>query len=113
MSLAAFLGLIILTIVGRLARRDQLSFRYAAGWAVIALVGILGGISIPVVSPIASVLGLSGVALLAIVVTVVLVLIAIQLSISISGLQKQIQDLTEEIGYQGLKQEESSRRHEP
>lgn len=112
MSLAAVLGILMLIVVGRLARRNLLSFRYAAGWSMIALIGILGGLFVPVVTPIASILGLSGVALLAITVTIVIVLIAIQLSISISGIQKQIQDLTEELGNQSLRQGESSIRRQ-
>jgi hypothetical protein len=95
--LAAAIGLIILVIVVRLSRRGQLSFRYTLGWIGVASVGILAGLFVRLVEPTAEMLGLSAAALLALIAVVFYMLIAIQLSISISGLQKQHRTLTEEV----------------
>jgi hypothetical protein len=94
---AAVIGLTILVTVVRLSRRGQLSFRYTLGWLGVASVGILAGLFVPLVGPTAEALGLSAAALLALVAVIFFVLIAIQLSISISGLQKQHRTLTEEV----------------
>jgi hypothetical protein len=91
------LGLVVLVIVVRLSRRGQLSFRYTLGWIGVASIGILAGLFVPLVEPTAEMLGLSAAALLALVAVVFFMLIAIQLSISISGLQKQHRTLTEEV----------------
>lgn len=94
---AAVIGLTVLVTVTQLSRRGQLSFRYTLGWIGIASLGILAGLFVPVVGPIAEALGLSAAALLSLVAAVLFMLIAIQLSISISGLQKQHRTLTEEV----------------
>lgn len=95
--LAALLGIVVVTIVIRLARRGMLSFRYTLGWIAVASTGILAGFAVPLVEPIASALGLSAAALVAIVGLLFFVVISIQLSISISGLQQQVRTLTEEL----------------
>ena len=95
--LAAVMGLVILITVSRLSRRGQLSFRYTLGWIAVSALGILSGLFVPLAAPIADELGLSAAALVALLGVVFFILIAIQLSISISGLQKQNRILTEEI----------------
>lgn len=94
---AAVLGLAVLTTVTRLSRRGQLSFRYAIGWIGVASLGVLAGVFVPLVEPVARWLGVSAAALVASTGLLFLILIAIQLSISISGLQRQVRTLTEEI----------------
>ena len=84
-------------VVVQLSRRGLLSFRYTSGWIAVASIGILGGLVAPLAEPVAAALDLSAAALLALVALVFLVLIAIQLSVSISGLQKQNRTLTEEV----------------
>jgi len=96
-TIAALIGLALVVVVVRLSRRGQLSFRYTVGWIAVASIGILGGLMIPLAEPVAGTLGLSAAALLALVALVFFVLIAIQLSISISGLQKQTRTLVEEV----------------
>lgn len=96
-TIAAVIGLALVVVVVRLSRRGQLSFRYTVGWIAVASIGILGGVMIPLAEPVAEALGLSAAALLALIALVFFVLIAIQLSISISGLQKQTRTLTEEV----------------
>jgi hypothetical protein len=96
-TIAAVIGLALVVTVVRLARRGQLSFRYTVGWIAVASIGILGGLLVPLAEPVAKTLGLSAAALLALLALIFFVLIAIQLSISISGLQKQNQLLAEEL----------------
>lgn len=96
-AIAAVVGLALVVVVVRLSRRGQLSFRYTVGWIAVASIGILGGLVIPLAEPVAEALGLSAAALLALVALLFFVLIAIQLSISISGLQKQNRALTEDV----------------
>lgn len=96
-TLAAAMGLVTLFVVVRLSRRGQLSFRYALGWMAVSALGILAGLFVPLAEPVADALGLSAAALVALLGVVFFVLIAIQLSISISGLQKQNRELSEKI----------------
>jgi hypothetical protein len=94
---AAVFGVVILVVVVHLSRRGQLSFRYTVGWIAVSALGIFAGLFVPLAEPVASALGVSAAALVALLGVVFFVLIAIQLSISISGLQKQQRTLTEEI----------------
>jgi len=96
-TIAALIGLALVVVVVRLSRRGQLSFRYTVGWIAVASIGILGGLLVPLAEPVANTLGLSAAALLALLALLFFVVIAVQLSISISGLQKQNQTLAEEL----------------
>ncbi len=80
-----------------LARRQMLSFRYAAGWLVLLLLTALSGILIPLARPISESLSTTPGVLVSGLAIVILVMICVQLSVSISGLQKQVQKLAEEI----------------
>lgn len=84
-------------VVLRLSRQKLISFRYTVGWLVLCGLGLVAGLLIPVLKPIADVLRISEVALVATSAVMVLLLVCIQLSISISGLQRQLQDVTEEL----------------
>lgn len=99
MLIAGVIGLLVVIVVVRLSRRGQLSFRYTIGWIGVASFGILAGLFVPVVEPIATALGLSAAALIGLAALVFITAIAIQLSISISGLQRQMRTLTEEIAH--------------
>lgn len=87
----------LVVVVVRLSRRGQLTFRYTIGWILVGSIGILGGLMAPLAEPVAETLGLSAAALLALIALIFFVLISVQLSISISGLQKQNRTLAEEI----------------
>jgi hypothetical protein len=84
-------------VVLRLSRQKLISFRYTVGWLILCGLGLVAGLLIPVLQPIADVLRISEVALVATSAVMVLLLVCIQLSISISGLQRQLQDVTEEL----------------
>jgi hypothetical protein len=103
MLVAAILGTLVLISVVMLYRRRQLSFRYAVGWTLVATLGILSGVFVWAVEPIAGSLGLSSAALLGLAAFVFVTLIAIQLSISISGLQRQLRTVAEEVARLRLK----------
>jgi len=96
-SLVALLGLLLGAIVLFLARRGLLSLRYTIGWFGIASLGLLGAIIVPVVQPIAGALDLSAAALMAFVAVAVLLAITVQLSVSISGIQRQIANVVDEL----------------
>lgn len=92
----ALLGTFVLIVTTRLSRRGQLSFRYTIGWACI---GVLGVFSVPLVSvadDISRVLQLTPAALVGLTTIVLVLALTMQLSISISGLQRQIRVLAEE-----------------
>ena len=80
-----------------LARRQLISFRYMIGWLILASVSGFTGLLIPLTGPIARLLRVSELTLVLASAVVVLLAVCVQLSISISGLQKQVQRLAEEI----------------
>ena len=96
------------TLVIILARRQMLSFRYAAGWLVLLSLTALSGILIPATRPLAESLSTTPGVLVAGAAILILVLICIQLSVSISGLQKQIQKLAEELALKEIKTDKSN-----
>jgi hypothetical protein len=93
----AVIAIFAVVIVISLARRQLLTFRYAAGWCVLLLLTALSGVLIPLVAPVAKSLSTTPGTLVSASGIAILVLICIQLSVSISGLQKQIQKLAEDI----------------
>ena len=90
-----------------LARRQKLSFRYTGGWLVLLSMTALSGILIPISRPLAESLSTSPGVLVSGMAIIILVLICIQLSVSISGLQKQVQKLAEEVALQNIKRKDS------
>ncbi len=94
---AALLSFVFAGIVYRLARIGRLSFRYTVGWLTLSMLGLLAGLFVPIVQPVAGFLKLTPAALLALLAVVLLVSICIQLSISISGLQEQLRSMAEKV----------------
>lgn len=93
---AAVVSLLFVLSIYRLGRKQKLSFRYAAGWMGLGLVGVIAGLLLPLAEPIADQLSVSPAALLAIGAMILLLVLCVQLSISISGLQEQVRNLAEE-----------------
>jgi len=112
MLVVALLGLLVVFSAIQLSRAKKLSFRYTVGWASIGAVGIVAGLLVPLAQPVADLLGISASAFVALIAASVLFLVTVQLSISISGLQKQIQALTEDLATLRL-QVTMSQRQEP
>jgi len=97
--LGSLFSLVFLLVNHRLGRKQQLSFRYTVGWLLLSAFGVMAGIVIPVITPIANLLAITPAALLAIGGIILLVVICVQLSISISGLHERQRRLTEELAH--------------
>ena len=97
------------SIVVMLAKRQMLSFRYAAGWLVLLLLTALSGILIPLARPLSESLSTTPGFLVSGLAILILVMICVQLSVSISGLQKQVQKLAEEIALHEVKSDQEDR----
>jgi len=88
-SLAMFLT------VFALSRRGLLSLRYALGWMGVSALLLLAGLGLGVVGGVSDSLPLTPTALLAAVGLAFVLLITLQLSISLSGHQEAIRELSE------------------
>lgn len=86
-------GLSALLIVVTLwrSRRQELSARYAVGWLLLGLLGVIAGFLIPVVSPIARWLSVTPGVIVFTTATILLILISMQLSVSISGAIRRVE----------------------
>jgi hypothetical protein len=93
------IGLSSACVIYRAARHGLLNFRYTVGWLLLSAFGIMSGIIIPVIAPIANFLAITPAALLAIGGIILLIIICVQLSISISGLHERQRRLTEELAH--------------
>ena len=89
--IALFMGSFILAI----ARRQLISFRYTMGWLGLCAVTFLGALLVPVVEPIARFLKVDPFTVVGGSAFLILLAICIQLSISISGLQRQLYEVNE------------------
>ena len=93
----AVVAVVFAATILRLSRRQLVSFRYTIGWLALCGVALLAGLLIPLVGPLAGWLRIDEFTLVAAVAVVLLIAVCIQLSISISGLQRQLQKLGEDI----------------
>jgi len=93
----AVVAVVFAAAILRLSRRQLVSFRYTIGWLALCGVALLAGLLIPLVGPLAGWLRIDEFTLVAAVAVVLLIAVCIQLSISISGLQRQLQKLGEDI----------------
>jgi len=98
-------------LVIQLSRTQKISFRYTIGWLLLCAIGLFASLLIPVTSPLAGFLQIDVLTLIAAGSIVVLLAICIQLSISISGLQRQLQRMNEDLALVKLEMEKS-RDHE-
>jgi len=88
-------GLALVALVILVARRQLITVRYALGWIFIGLLVIIGSLFAGLVPGLGEIAGMTPTAVLLVGAVVVLVGIAIQLSISVSGLQRQLRDAIE------------------
>lgn len=95
-----FVAIVFATCVLYLARKQRISFRYTIGWLVLFGISALTGFLIPLIEPLAAQLQLDAFALVGASAIIVLLALCIQLSISISGLQNQMQRLNEDLALQ-------------
>jgi hypothetical protein len=89
--IAVLMGIFILSI----ARRQLISFRYTIGWLGLCAVTLIGALLVPVVEPVARFLKVDPFTVVGGSAFLILLGICIQLSISISGLQRQLHDVNE------------------
>ena len=91
----ALAGATIFVIAALLARRQMMSLRYTVLWVIIAVSGMLGALLTPLVEPISELFGMSPTGLLLAGASAILLTITLLLSVSVSGLQEQLRDVSE------------------
>ena len=101
------IGLIFTASILYLARTNRISFRYTIGWLTLCVVSAFTGLLIPLIKPLATKLQLDAFALIGACAIIILLALCIQLSISISGMQKQLQQLNEDLALQKKAAEDS------
>lgn len=82
------------------ARKQRITFRYAIGWLTLFGFMALGGLAIPMIEQISEVFKVSPAALISAISLFLLLTLCVQLSISISGLQRQVRKLNEDLALQ-------------
>lgn len=92
-AMVGAVGLMISTAV--LVRRRMLSVRYGLGWLTVSILGLIGAPLLTVAASEVRHFGLTPTGFSLGIVIAFLGLICLQLSISLSGLHRAIQDLTE------------------
>ena len=103
----AVVALIFTLSILYLAQRQRISFRYTIGWLTLCVVSAFTGLLIPLIKPLATKLQLDAFALIGACAIIILLALCIQLSISISGMQKQLQQLNEDLALQKKAAEDS------
>jgi len=83
-----------------LSRRGRISFRYTMGWLTLCLLSAVGGLLLPTIEPLSRKFQLDAFSLVGALAVIVLLSLCIQLSISISGLQRQLRRLNEDLALQ-------------
>jgi hypothetical protein len=82
------------------SRKQKISFRYSVGWLTLFGFMALGGLAIPKIEKIADQFKVSPAALITAISLFLLLALCVQLSISISGLQRQLRKLNEDVALQ-------------
>ena len=103
----AAVALIFTASILYLARTNRISFRYTLGWLTLCIISAFTGLLIPLIKPLATKLQLDAFALIGACAIIILLALCIQLSISISGMQKQLQQLNEDLALQKKAAEDS------
>jgi len=80
--------------------KQKISFRYTVGWLTLFGFMALGGLAIPRIEKIADQFEVSPAAFIAAISTFLLLGLCVQLSISISGLQRQLRKVNEDVALQ-------------
>ena len=94
--LIAVAAVIFAAVVTVVFRRSLVSFRYWFGWLAVASVLLAAGVVLAVIPDDVHLIGFSQIQIGVVLFLLVNLLIAVQLSISISGHQRQITDLAQE-----------------
>jgi hypothetical protein len=91
------LAVCAIALVLFLSKKQLLSFRYTMGWILLCVLTILGALLIPFIEPISEFLRIGPFVVIGAIGLFTLLGICIQLSISISGMQRHISRLNEEL----------------
>jgi hypothetical protein len=91
------LALCAFSLVLYLSRKQRLSFRYTIGWTALSVLTFFGALVVPFIEPISAFLRIGPFAVIGAICLFTLLGICIQLSISISGMQRHISRLNEEV----------------
>ncbi len=91
----AFGGLALFLVVFALSRRGLLSLRYALGWMAVSALLLIATLALAIVGGVSDSLPLTPTGLIAALGLGFLTLVALQLSISLSGHQEAIRELSE------------------
>ena len=94
--LIAVAAVVFAAVVTVVFRRSLVSFRYWFGWLAVASVLLAAGVVLAVIPDDVHLIGFSQIQIGAVLFLLVNLLIAVQLSISISGHQRQITELAQE-----------------
>ena len=78
------------------SRKGRISFRYTTGWLVLCGLGVFSSFLIPMFGPAAKFFQLSPTVFLICIAAVGTALLFLQLTVSISGTQRQVNKLAEE-----------------
>lgn len=95
-----FLAVVLSAGVLYSSRKQKISFRYTVGWLTLFGFMALGGLAIPRIEKIANQFEVSPAAFIAAISTFLLLGLCVQLSISISGLQRQLRKVNEDVALQ-------------
>lgn len=79
------------------SRKQKISFRYSVGWLTLFGFMALGGLAIPKIEKIAGQFKVTPAALITAISLFLLLSLCVQLSISISGLQRQLRKVNEDV----------------
>ena len=82
------------------SRKQKISFRYSVGWLTLFGFMALGGLAIPKIEKIAGQFKVTPAALITAISLFLLLSLCVQLSISISGLQRQLRKVNEDVALQ-------------
>ena len=82
------------------SRKQKISFRYTVGWLILFGFMALGGLAIPKIEKVADQFEVSPAAFIAAISAFLLLGLCVQLSISISGLQRQLRKVNEDVALQ-------------
>ena len=88
-------GVVMFAIVFALSRRGLLSLRYALGWMAVSTLLVLAAVVIGLIGGVGKSLPFTPTGLIAVVGLGFLLMITLQLSISLSGHQEAIRELSE------------------
>jgi hypothetical protein len=108
--LAVVAGCVCLVATGAMGRRRRLSLRYTAGWSLLGLSAIIFGALTPFLDEIASFFNLSPVGLVVIVALAIVLVILFMVSVSVVGLQRDVQDLVEAVALLQTRVEDENER---